>query len=199
MRQVVVIHGGETFDTYEQYLDALAAWEYDPTKPEYKDWKKHLPETLGEEYEVIRPTMPSKYNAKYVEWRMWFEKVIPYLRDDVSLVGHSLGGLFLAKYLTENTLPVRIQSVHLVAAPYDATSTGTTLADFSIPDTLDGLWNQCGNVFLYHSTDDTVVPVSNMHLYQDKLPYARASIFADRGHFNQETFPEILEDIKALG
>ncbi|HYE23125.1 MAG TPA: alpha/beta hydrolase [Candidatus Paceibacterota bacterium] len=194
-RQVVVIHGGETFDTYNQYLEALRSWEYDPMRPDYKDWKKRLPETLGETFDVLRPSMPSKYNAKYEEWKIWFEKIVPYLRDGVVLVGHSLGGLFLAKYLSENDVPVRISSTYLVAAPYAATDSITTLADFALPNSLEKFSAQGGRIHLYHSTDDTVVPYSELSRYQAALPHARASVFADRAHFNQEEFPELVAEI----
>jgi len=194
-RQVVVIHGGETFDTYEQYLAMLESWEYDPYRAEYKDWKKRLPETLGEDFEVIAPSMPSKHNAKYKEWELWFRKVVPFLRDGVVLVGHSLGGLFLAKYLNENELPVRVSATHLVAAPFGTTDTVTTLADFDIPSILDKFEERGGRIRLYFSTDDPVVPFSELTRYQAALPSAHTSIFADRAHFNQEEFPEIVFEI----
>lgn len=195
-RQVVVIHGGETFDTYEEYLNMLRSWEYDPYKPEYRDWKKRLQETLGDDFEVLAPSMPSKYNAKYGEWKLWFDKVIPYMRDGVTLVGHSLGGLFLAKYLSENELPVRVSATHLVAAPFGKTDTVTTLADFDIPSLLPTFEERGGRIHLYFSTDDPVVPFSEMMRYQAAIPSAHASVFADRAHFNQEEFPEIVSEIQ---
>lgn len=197
-KQVVVIHGGETFDTYEDYLAALRSWEFDPARTEYKDWKKRLQDSLGDSYNVIAPVMPNKYNAKYQEWAIWFEKVIPHLQDNVMLVGHSLGGLFLMKYLAEHTLAIRIGGIFIVAAPFTTTGTVTTLADFKIPSSLDGVWNQCGNIFFYHSTDDPVVPIDNLYLYQQSLPFAHVSIYSDRAHFNQEVFPELVADIQGL-
>jgi len=69
MPQVIVIHGGDTFATYEEYLEFLKSWEidFDEIRQKYTDWKDGLQEALGEGYEVIAPKMPNKINAKYLE------------------------------------------------------------------------------------------------------------------------------------
>lgn len=198
MRQVLVIHGGESFDTYEDYIAWLKSQEVSLFPEERKSWKKGLQEALGEGYEVALLRMPSAQNAKYSEWKLWFDKHVPLMADEIILVGHSLGGVFLAKYLSEVTLPKKVRGVFLIAAPY-GNGPDYSLADFKLPASLDALWEQCANVVLYHSTDDPVVPFSDLKAYQVQLPYARASIYGDRGHFLDESFPELVADIKALG
>ncbi len=197
-RQVVVIHGGETFDTKEEYLSWLREKEIDLEKLRTKRWKSTLQSELGEYYEVIQPGMPNAFDAKYEEWKIWFEKYLPLLDETLILVGHSLGAIFLAKYLAENDVPKEIKGLLLVAAPYGNTDT-YSLADFALPESLDRITAQCRRIHLYHSTDDPVVPFEDLAKYQAKLPAARASIFSDREHFNQEQFPELLEDIRLLG
>lgn len=199
MRQVVVVHGGESFDTYEEYLAWLESQEVTLFPEERKGWRKGLQEALGEGYEVVLMRMPSGQNAKYKEWKLWFDKHVPLMAPEIILVGHSLGGVFLAKYLDEVTLPKKILGVFLVAAPY-GNGPDYSLADFTlVGKTLQNLWTQCGTVVLYHSTDDQVVPFSDLAAYQVQLPFARASIFGDRGHFLSDTFPELVADIRALG
>ncbi|MBU1292772.1 alpha/beta hydrolase [Patescibacteria group bacterium] len=196
MKQLVFIHGGETFDTYDAYLEALKDWTYEPFKEFGERWKATLGDKLGEEWEVFTPTMPSKYNAKYIEWSIWFEKVLPYLNDGVSFVGHSLGGIFLAKYLSEHTLPVSVHTVWLIAAPFDADDSEYSLADFVLPESLELFSKQVQHIFVYHSEDDPIVPFSALQKYTDKLPGAIARVFSDRGHFLQPEFPELIESIK---
>jgi uncharacterized protein len=197
-RQVFVIHGGTAFDTYEEYLEALKTKEVDLARMRLRGWKATLEETLGEEYEVIAPRMPSSENAKYSEWKIWFEKFIPFLSDGVVFVGHSLGGMFLAKYLSEENLPKKIRAVLLVAAPYN-TASEHPLADFILVKDLSGLAKQGGEIYLYHSKDDVVVPFSNFERFSRELRGSTNRIFADQGHFNREEFPEIVEDIRNLG
>ncbi|MDO8471159.1 MAG: alpha/beta fold hydrolase [bacterium] len=196
-KQVVVIHGGDTFETYEEYLNFLRGYEIDIEryKADKSDWKPWLRQGLGSDYEVILPIMPDKTNAQFDEWKIWFEKLVPFLHDEVILVGHSLGGTFLAKYLSENRFPKKIKAVFLVGAVYDKDIEGYTLVSFALPTNLN---LQTEKIYLYHSKDDPVVPFSALGQYKKALPNAQTSIFDHRKHFNQEEFPELAQDILNL-
>ena len=197
-RQILIIHGGETFNLYDEYLNFLKNYRIDLEKINKKKWKDYIQEELGDEYEVIAPTMPSKYNAKYVEWKIWFEKFIPYLRDDVIFIGSSLGGTFLAKYLSENSLPIKIACTFLIAAPFDEKDKKESLADFILPKTLEKFESQAEKILLFHSEDDPIVPYRDFEKYSNALPKAEKLIFKDRGHFIQEEFQELIEKIKSI-
>lgn len=196
-KQILVIHGGNAFNSYDEYRAFLKAREFILDSLDYRDWKKRLGEVLGNEYQVIAPSMPNGQNAKYAEWKIWFEKILPFVEDEVVLVGHSLGGIFLAKYLSENDFPKKILGTFLVAAPYN-TATQHPLADFLLSEDLSKLGAQGGKVFLYHSTDDTIVPFDNYLKYKDHLPDAQGETFQDRGHIHAEQFPELVDDIKSI-
>lgn len=187
-KQILAIHGGEVFSSYDQYVEFLKSAQIDLEQK--KSWRSTLPEALGEEFEVILPQMPNKLNAKYHEWKIWFEKYFPFLAGNIILVGHSLGAIFIAKYLSEEAFPTKIKATFLIAAPY-------TESDFSL-DSLKKFGEQGGEIFLYHSNDDPVVPFSEFEKYQKALPKAQVIIFEDRKHFNQEQFPELVEAIKSL-
>lgn len=197
-KQVVVIHGGETFDTYEHYLAFLKEYQIDFEHMSGKGWKGALPEELGEAYEVIAPRMPNAMNAKYAEWKIYFEKYLPYLKSGVLLIGHSLGGIFLAKYLSEQAMPVKVGALYLVAAPYAARTAEYSLADFTLGEDLGRIEAQCDSVFLYHSTDDPIVPFADFETYHSRLSRAVTRQFTDRGHFDQEAFPELVADIRSI-
>lgn len=197
-RQVVVIHGGNVFDTYEDYF----AYLRDEKEPRFetmgdKDWKDTLQRDLGEDFAVIQPSMPNKQNAKYAEWKIWFEKHIPHLQDEIILVGHSLGGVFLVKYLSDNDFPTEISATFLVSAPFDAMESEYDLGNFVAPDDLSRLRMQGGDIYIYHSKDDPVVDFADAEKYADKLPEAQLKTFTDKGHFNAD-LPEIVEDIKKI-
>ena len=139
--------------------------------------------------------MPNKTNAQFDEWKVWFKKLIPFLHDNVILIGHSLGGTFLAKYLSENRFEKKIKAVFLVGAVYDKDDDGYSVVSFSLPEKLN---LQTVNTMIYHSKDDPVVPFSSLGKFQQALPNAKIRIFEDRGHLNMPEFPELLEDIKNL-
>lgn len=197
MRQVVLIHGGDTFNSYDKYLRFLRRFQIDfeDYTSGKKGWKATLGEKLGDDFQVIAPSMPCKYNAKYVEWQIWFKKFVPHLAGEVVLVGHSLGGLFLVKYLSENKFQKNIKGVFLVAPPYDAKDVDYDLADFGLPKKLD---LQTETTMIYHSDDDDTVPIKDLSKYSSQIPNATIKQFTDRGHFRGEEFPELVEDIKSL-
>ncbi|MBI4143178.1 alpha/beta fold hydrolase [Candidatus Uhrbacteria bacterium] len=194
--QVVVIHGGDAFSTHEEYLQFLQDFPLtiEHVRPK-RDWKSFLPDALGAEYDVLAPIMPNKSNAQFSEWRLWFEKMFPFLEDGVILIGHSLGGMFLAKYLAEYTFPRRIGALLLVAAPHNHTS---DVGNFALPESLNGVVRQAEKIFLFHSTDDDVVPHSELSEYAKQLPHADVRSFSDRKHLNQHAFPELVHCITDL-
>jgi predicted alpha/beta hydrolase family esterase len=196
-QQVIVIHGGNAFNSYKAYITDLKKKKIDFARLKKIGWKDTLGERLGEKFEIIRPEMPNKMNAKYAEWKIWFEKFSPIIKNNVILVGHSLGGIFLAKYLSENKFSKKIKATLLIAAPYN-TKKEHPLADFIITKKLDLFGKQGGEIIIYHSKDDKVVKFSNCKRFQEALPEVRSSIFVDKGHFNQEEFPELITDIKSL-
>ena len=74
MRQVLIIHGGDSFSSYDAYMSDLQALEisYDRLKPQ-KKWKTWLAEQLPDA-DVLLPTFPNGFNAVYDEWVIYFEK-----------------------------------------------------------------------------------------------------------------------------
>ncbi len=194
-QQILVIHGGDAFATYDEYIAYLNARAIDLHKNE--SWKRKLTERLGEGYDVILSSMPNSLNAKYLEWKIVFEKYLALCDDNLILLGHSLGGVFLAKYLSEEKIQKTVRATLFIAAPYEEDG-GRKLAEFAITSSLDGVAAQGGKLFFYHSKDDPVVAFSELAKFQHELPNATYRIFEDRQHFNQEEFPEIVEDIKTL-
>ncbi|MBN2198049.1 alpha/beta hydrolase [Candidatus Wolfebacteria bacterium] len=198
-KQIFVIHGGDTFITYEKYLSFLKNLQFDfeRFKISKNNWKTNLPENLGDDFEVIAPRMPNSNNAKYLEWKIWFEKIIPYLEPEIILIGHSLGGTFLVKYLSENDFPKKIKALFLIAAPYEG-NPEESLCDFKPAKNLTKLQNQTNNIFIYHSQDDQAAPFSDAKKYKKALPEAELIMFKNREHFNQTDFPELVDKIKEI-
>ena len=113
MPKVVIIHGGQSYQNQEEYLQNLAQSEvrFNYAK---SGWSIDLKNQLLEYAEVLLPKMPCNDNAKYSEWKLVFEKLEISSSDIV--IGHSLGGIFLAKYFSENHK--HIKQIHLVAPDY---------------------------------------------------------------------------------
>jgi len=198
-KQVIFIHGGITFLKMEDFYKYLRITEItDPFKSK-KTWTDSLSVDLGENYEVMKPNMPFKYGADYEGWKIWFERHFDFIRDDGPiLIGHSLGGTFLLKYLSENNFPKKIYQLHLVApAVFDEDDSIEKLSTFKFDvKKITKIQDICEEIHLWHSEDDNMVPFKNSEIVNENLSKANFHILKDRGHFNQPSFPEILEVIK---
>ena len=200
MKQIVVIHGGDSFVNRKEYQVYLRSLK--PTKDHFKantDWKYSLGSKLGNDYEIFNPRMPNSNDAEYLEWEIWFKKLIILLGDKVILIGHSLGGSFLVKYLATNKIDLKPLATILVSPPYDGVSSNEPIYSFTAPLDLNSLAKQAGELYLIHSEDDPVVSFEEHKLYKTKLCNAETITFADRQHFNQVDFPELIQLIQQLG
>lgn len=191
MKQILIIHGGTSFKSYEAYRKYLdeKVLNYDKLIQPVR-WKERLAIDLTD-VDVIYPTMPNGMNAVYDEWVIYFEKIIPLLHDNVQILGHSLGAMFLAKYLNANRLSKKVRRIILVAGGYDDESQ-EDLGSFKV-QSASNLIQNADEIHLFHSKDDPVVPFAELAKFQADLPTATSHIFTDRGHFLQPEFPELLE------
>lgn len=199
MRQLIIINGWSVFRDNNDFCESLAKKKYDPFEDK-RDWKDRLIIQAKDTHQCINPMMPNSRNAIYRAWRIRFEKIFSYLNDDgVILIGHSLGGMFLLKYLSERGFPKKIHQLHLVSSVIDESwieDEEKYLGDFVFD--LKGLANiqsKTDRIFVYHSTDDPMVPYSHAERLASYLPSAKLITFNDRGHFKQPEFPELLENI----
>src|SRR3989338_8518960 len=111
--QVFLIHGGMTFKNKKDYLHFLKTRKIS-IEPNISWADEYLRKKLGKDFEIIKPRMPLQNNAKYAEWKIHFERHFPKLRNKTILIGSSLGGIFLAKYLSENKFPKKIVATILI-------------------------------------------------------------------------------------
>lgn len=197
--QIVLIHGGMTFKTRKDYLRFLKTRSVSVEKS--ASWSgEYLDKQLGRTHEIIRPRMPLVENAQYEEWKIHFGRYIPHLRSGVVLIGVSLGGIFLAKYLSENKFPKKIAGVFLVCPPFDDTVKGEDLVNgFKLKSDLSRLDGSTKSLYLLFSEDDEIVPVSHAEKYARVLKKSHILIFKSKsGHFRVPKLPEIVKLIKSL-
>ena len=161
-QQVVYIHGGQSFLQHEAFLERLQTiqiWDL-PSSLGKKKWTSDLASKLGENFEVFLPEMPNKQNAKYAEWKMWFERHFVYFNDDIILIGCSLGTMFLLRYLSENDVPFKIKALFIMAPVvqtegFDDTDCGDFLCDLK---NVTSIQDKVTTLFILHSKDDFLVP-----------------------------------------
>lgn len=195
---VLYVHGGNTFMTDREYLKYLRTKKVSLGKR--VRWNgDNLQKDLGSKFLLTVPRMPLQDNASYRDWKIMFDNYLQLLKGQYILIGSSLGGIFLARYLSENKLPKKAVSVYLVCPPFDDDMPGDRLAGgFKLKSDISQIEKNCKNLYLLFSKDDNVVPVAHAEKYRKKLPSAKIIIYKSKnGHFNITKFPEIVKMIKA--
>jgi predicted alpha/beta hydrolase family esterase len=197
--QILLIHGGMTFKSQKNYVDFLQNRPIS-IEPKVRWTEQYLDKKLGKDFEIIRPRMPLQDNAKYADWKIHFERHLPYLRNNVILIGSSLGGIFLAKYLSENTFPKKIKATFMICPPFDNTIEGEDLVGgFVLGKDLSQIEKNSKKTYLMFSKDDEVVPVLHAEKFRSKLSKSEIVIYDSKnGHFKIPEFPEIVKIIKSL-
>lgn len=196
--QVLYIHGGEIFRSRRDYLKNLKTRKIKiEARKRWHD--QYLDKNLGRNFQIIRPRMPLSDNAVYKEWKIHFERHFPYLKKNMILIGNSLGGIFLAKYMSENKMRKKALSTFLVCPPfYDASREKAAASGFKLKKDLSMMEKNTKNLCLMFSEDDDVVPVSAADKYAKSLKQAKIIIYKSKnGHFRIERFPELVRMIKA--
>jgi predicted alpha/beta hydrolase family esterase len=132
----------------------------------------------------------------YDDWKREFERFD--VTPETILVGHSCGGGFLVRWLSEND--GRVGNVVLVAPWTDPNRLFTGgFFDFEIDPALT---SKAKKITIFNSTDDDKWIHKTVQILRDKIEGIGYKEFSDMGHFVEETmktrqFPELLEEVLA--
>jgi len=156
----------------------------------------NLMHALGKTCRIVYPKMPDEENPDYEPWKAAFERELNKIEGEVILIGHSVGGFLLFKYLFENTIDKNIIGLFFIAAPFVGEGgwqfEGMALKEASFSKPLSA------PIFFYHSTDDQTVPFSHLLCYEKKLPQATTRKIVGRGHQLNNDLSEVVQDIKGV-
>lgn len=161
------------------------------------DLVAYLRRVLSEDYDLKCPPMPDPENPRYEYWKMKIEKELAAVSNKVILVGHSLGGSMLLKYLSEEKPGKSIAALFVVAAPYWGIEKWQ-IEEFVLPIDFPARLSRIAHVFLYHSHGDELVPFAHVRSYARKLPHATVREIEGAEHIFTRGLPELADDIKGL-
>jgi predicted alpha/beta hydrolase family esterase len=156
-----------------------------------------LREALGEAYAVHYPRMPDEPSTD-LEWTQQIGKEIAAIGSEVILVGHSVGGSALLKYLAENKVIYQVAGIFLIATPFWGGDDGWQYEGFTIPEDFPDRVPKGVPIFLYHNRDDSEVPFAHLALYATKLPQAIIRQGASGDHQFGNDLTQVALDIKNL-
>lgn len=176
---------------------------YDPTRPSNSEdhwfsWTKRQLILQDIHAATIEPPFP--FRPRYEDWKREFERFD--IRPDTILVGHSCGGGFLVRYLSEHK-DTHVGKVALVAPwinPDNNPNSDTAdFFDFTIdPDFV----SRTQGVTVFISDNDEPSVVETVSILEKTVHAISIERFADKGHFviesmGTEQFPELLKAITA--
>ncbi|MCT1400283.1 alpha/beta hydrolase [Paenibacillus sp. p3-SID867] len=156
----------------------------------------HLQEQLGEAYHVISPGMPE--NLDCALWKAQIASEIEELDEELFLIGHSLGGSVLLKYLSEEGCKRTISGLFLVAAPYWGKDDDWQHEEYTLSNSFAAKLPHISKLILYHSRHDPIVPFAHAQHYAKQLPQAVTRAYEGDDHYFGKGLPELADDIKRM-
>lgn len=191
MTRAVILHGRPGRDEY--FTDKHPS----ASNSHWLPWLQNQLLIAG--YDAHTPEMINAFQPEYDIWKIEFERYL----DDESMVfvGHSAGGGFLVRWLSENPRN-HADKLFLVAPWLDPDDTlGNDFFAFDI----DGeLAKRVARIHIFASTDDDEDITHSISTIQSKLADVVVHQYEDMGHFclenmGTDAFPDLLSAITDAG
>lgn len=169
---------------------------YDPSEPNNSQnyWLPWLQRQLIlQDIHTVAVEPPFPFRPRYSEWRKEFERFD--ITPSTILIGHSCGGGFLLRWLSENQ-SVKVSQVILVA-PWTNPDNykDADVADF-FDFTLDAnISERTNGVTIFISKDDEPSVIKTVNLLKTNIQNIEINEYTNRGHFKEPIFNELLEAI----
>jgi predicted alpha/beta hydrolase family esterase len=187
MKNAIILHG---LCSQKKY--------YEPETPSNSNshWLPWLQKQLMiNDFKADTPEIPFVFNPK---WENYVREVERFdITPNTTLVGHSMGGGFWVKYLSEHP-EINVDKVILVA-PW-INSNHELDIDFFNFEINPNITKQANNFIVFYSDNDREDVQASIALLRSKLPDANFVAFHEYGHFTYDDmktniFPELLNVI----
>jgi predicted alpha/beta hydrolase family esterase len=152
---------------------------------------------LGANYVVHCPKMANEENPEYLEWESQISSELASLDGKILLVGHSVGGSVLLKYVMEHKNQISIDGLILIATPYWGADDFWKWDEAQLPEDANRILADVP-ILLYHNRDDEVVPFNHLHLFAAKLPKATIFEAKGRGHQLENNLADVAAGIRSI-
>ena len=168
--------------------------QYGKGKGSY-DLVKYLKTKLAGEFEILFPTVEKPNSPTYEKFKKMFASTFNDITEPIILVGHSLGGSTLLKYLSEEKPGISITALFLVATPYWKSN----MKEFQLKENFQASLKNIPAIFLYHSKNDSEVPFEHLKFYATAFKTATVRALPGKEHSFSKGLPQLASDIKYLG
>lgn len=189
MKNAIILHGStDKEEYYSQKHPSMSNSHWLP-------WlQKQL---LVRDIHAVTPEIPHCFSLDYATWKKEFERFD--ITEETLLVGHSCGGGFLVRWLSENK-ETKVGKVVLVAPWIDPDNEKGGQEDFFKCIIDRELATRTKGLTIFHSDDDMESVEKSVALLRGELTGAMFREFPNYGHFcigdlKTDAFPELLEEV----
>ena len=183
MKTAIILHG---MPSKEEYFSP------DGSSQSNKHWLPWIQKELTLNGILAQtPELPEPYDPVYEKWVSVFEQFA--INEGTTLIGHSCGGGFLVRWLSENK--VKVGKVVLVA-PFldpDHDEVKSNFFDFEIDENMA---ERTQGIFMIFSVDDDCEILDSVNQIRSKVKNIQIIELLQGGHFTMndmktEEFPEL--------
>ena len=160
------------------------------------DLVSHLKAALSQECEIHFPKIEDPEAPTYEMWKMMFDDVFRTISKPLMLIGHSLGGSMLVKYLSEEQPDTDITALFLVATPAWG-KRDWKVAEFMLRKDFQGSVGHIPRIYLYHCINDEIVPFGHLDFYKKAFQTATVRALDGNDHAFANGLPELVADIRS--
>ncbi len=168
----------------------------------YKNWIPYLKSQLSKrKLNCIVPSFTTPYKQDYESWNtilMSYLK-IGYITEDTTFITHSLGGIFLVKFLIDNKIKVK-RIITVAGFNHIQFDKDNSLYDsfYMKDECLIKICDLCDEIICVYSDNDPYIPMEKAESFADMIKGQKV-VINNAGHFNEKygykEFKEILEYI----
>lgn len=158
-----------------------------------------LKKGLGPGYVVKAPKMPHPDAPDYEPWKKKLARELAKVEDGTILIGHSLGGSVLLKYLSEEEHGKSFAALFLIATPFWGLG-GFTYKPFYLKRGFSARLTKVRRIFVYHAENDDVVSRAHLRRHAREIPKAKTREIPGFGHvFDTGECQTLMDDIRSIG
>lgn len=168
----------------------------------YKNWIPYLKSQLSKrKLNCIVPSFTTPYKQDYESWNtilMSYLK-IGYITEETTFITHSLGGIFLIKFLIDNKIKVK-RIITVAGFNHIQFDEDNSLYDsfYAKDEDLIKICDLCDEIVCIYSDNDPYIPMEEAESFANMIKGQKVLI-NNAGHFNEKygykEFKEILKYI----
>ncbi|WP_316810287.1 alpha/beta fold hydrolase [Pedobacter heparinus] len=152
---------------------------------------------LGDDFNMLLPAIKGADNPTYRAWETALVTNLNSLSGKVILLGHSFGASVILKHFSKEPVPDKILGMILFGVPYWKEQ-NWDVSEYEIEDDCLVNLSKLDNIYVYHSTDDEVIPDQQFKAYQKLIPKAHWRVLSGVDHSYHGAIPNMVADILEL-